>query len=93
MKKRLVAVALACVAIAVLGVLAFTQAGASSSGEVTLTRQADGSMVLADLGATLPCWTCTRTSTVPSARTCTPRWTPRSGNSRRRARSRSSSTP
>ncbi|GAA2873862.1 DsbA family protein [Nonomuraea rubra] len=54
MKKRLVAVALACVAIAVLGVLAFTQAGASSSGEVTLTRQADGSMVLADLGGDAP---------------------------------------
>ncbi|TYB63225.1 thioredoxin domain-containing protein [Nonomuraea sp. PA05] len=54
MKKRLMAVALACAAIVVLGVLAFSQPGVSSSGEVTLTRQADGSMVLADLGSDAP---------------------------------------
>ncbi|UBU11924.1 DsbA family protein [Nonomuraea gerenzanensis] len=54
MKKRLMAIALACAAIAVLGVLAFSGPGVSSSGEVTLTRQADGSMVLADLGSDAP---------------------------------------
>ncbi|WP_084772468.1 DsbA family protein [Nonomuraea candida] len=53
MMKRLMAVAAACVAIAVLGVLAFARSGASSDG-VTLTRQADGSMVLADLGSDAP---------------------------------------
>ncbi|WP_433433683.1 DsbA family protein [Nonomuraea sp. CA-141351] len=47
MMKRLLAVALACVAIAVLGVLAFSGPGESSQG-VRLARQVDGSMVLAD---------------------------------------------
>ncbi|MEV0624444.1 DsbA family protein [Nonomuraea wenchangensis] len=51
--KRLVAVAVACVAIAVLGVLAFTQPG-ESSAEVRLTRQLDGSMVLANRGGDAP---------------------------------------
>ncbi|GAA1665926.1 thioredoxin domain-containing protein [Nonomuraea maheshkhaliensis] len=53
MMKRLLAVALAGLAIAVLGVLAFSEPGESSDG-VTLTRQADGSMVLADLGSKAP---------------------------------------
>ncbi|MEW9551495.1 DsbA family protein [Nonomuraea sp. NPDC050783] len=53
MMKRLVAVAVACVAIAVLGVLAFSEPGASSEG-VRLTRQIDGSMVLADKGSDAP---------------------------------------
>ncbi|MCK2212749.1 DsbA family protein [Actinomadura sp. ATCC 31491] len=53
MMKRLVAVAVACVAIAVLGVLAFSEPGASSEG-VRLTRQVDGSMVLADRGGDAP---------------------------------------
>ncbi|MEV4547589.1 DsbA family protein [Nonomuraea wenchangensis] len=51
--KRLVAVAVACVAIAVLGVLAFTEPG-ESSAEVRLTRQLDGSMVLANRGGDAP---------------------------------------
>ncbi|MCF6472401.1 hypothetical protein FAF44_28990 [Nonomuraea sp. MG754425] len=56
MMKRLMAVALACAAIVVLGVLALSGPGASSSGsgEVTLTRQADGSMILADLKSEAP---------------------------------------
>ncbi|MEV0378539.1 thioredoxin domain-containing protein [Nonomuraea sp. NPDC050643] len=53
MKKRLLAVALACVAIAVLGVLAFSEPGVSSEG-VRLARQTDGSMVLADRGSDAP---------------------------------------
>ncbi|MEU6792271.1 thioredoxin domain-containing protein [Nonomuraea wenchangensis] len=53
MMKRLVAVAVACVAIAVLGVLAFSEPG-ESSAEVRLTRQLDGSMVLADRGGDAP---------------------------------------
>ncbi|GAA3679122.1 hypothetical protein GCM10022224_049150 [Nonomuraea antimicrobica] len=53
MMKRLMAVAAACVAIAVLGVLAFSEPGASSDG-VQLTRQADGSVILADLGGDAP---------------------------------------
>lgn len=53
MMKRLMAVVAACVAIAVLGVLAYAEPGASSDG-VTLTRQADGSMILADLGSKAP---------------------------------------
>ncbi len=51
--KRLVAVAVACVAIAVLGVLAFIEPG-ESSAEVRLTRQLDGSMVLANRGGDAP---------------------------------------
>ncbi|TMS00743.1 DsbA family protein [Nonomuraea basaltis] len=53
MMKRLVAVALACVAIAVLAVLAFSEPGVSSDG-VRLIRQADGSMVLADRSSGAP---------------------------------------
>jgi protein-disulfide isomerase len=53
MMKRLMAIVAACVAIAVLGVLAYAEPGASSDG-VTLTRQADGSMILADLGGKAP---------------------------------------
>ncbi|MGA5759223.1 DsbA family protein [Nonomuraea bangladeshensis] len=53
MMKRLVAVAVACAVIAVLGVLAFSEPG-ESSAEVRLTRQLDGSMVLADRGGDAP---------------------------------------
>ncbi|MEZ7130690.1 DsbA family protein [Nonomuraea sp. AD125B] len=53
MMKRLVAVAVACAVIAVLGVLAFSGPG-ESSAEVRLTRQLDGSMVLADRGGDAP---------------------------------------
>ncbi|MEV4106966.1 thioredoxin domain-containing protein [Nonomuraea sp. NPDC049695] len=53
MMKRLLAVALACVALAVLGVLAFSEPGESSE-EVRLARQVDGSMVLADRSSTAP---------------------------------------
>ncbi|MEQ4719098.1 thioredoxin domain-containing protein [Nonomuraea sp. B19D2] len=53
MMKRLLAVALACVAIAVLGVLAFSKPGESSDG-VRLARQVDGSMVLADRSGEAP---------------------------------------
>ncbi|MFG1704639.1 DsbA family protein [Nonomuraea sp. M3C6] len=53
MMKRLVAVAVACVAIAVLGVLAFSEPGESSDG-VRLTRQIDGTMVLADRSREAP---------------------------------------
>ncbi|MEV5325462.1 DsbA family protein [Nonomuraea fastidiosa] len=53
MRKRLMAVAAAFAAIAVLGVLAFARPGVSSDG-VELTRQADGSMILADLGSDAP---------------------------------------
>ncbi|MFC4112396.1 DsbA family protein [Nonomuraea zeae] len=53
MMKRLVAVAIACVAIAVLGVLAFSKPGASSDG-VRLARQVDGSMVLGERGSDAP---------------------------------------
>ncbi|MEV1175828.1 thioredoxin domain-containing protein [Nonomuraea sp. NPDC049784] len=53
MKKRLLAVALACVAIAVLGVLALSRPGESSE-EVRLARQVDGSMVLADRSSDAP---------------------------------------
>ncbi|MEV4473721.1 MULTISPECIES: DsbA family protein [Nonomuraea] len=53
MKKRLMAVVAAFAAITVLGVLAFSQPGASSDG-VQLSRQADGSMILADLGSDAP---------------------------------------
>lgn len=51
--KRLMVVALACAAIAVLGVLSFAGSGASSEG-VKLARQDDGSMILADLGSEAP---------------------------------------
>ncbi|MED7930079.1 thioredoxin domain-containing protein [Nonomuraea sp. LP-02] len=51
--KRLVAVVVACAAIAALGVLAFSEPG-ESSAEVRLTRQLDGSMVLADRGGDAP---------------------------------------
>ncbi|GAA1714181.1 hypothetical protein GCM10009734_16640 [Nonomuraea bangladeshensis] len=47
------AVAVACAVIAVLGVLAFSEPG-ESSAEVRLTRQLDGSMVLADRGGDAP---------------------------------------
>ncbi|GAA3231353.1 DsbA family protein [Nonomuraea helvata] len=53
MMKRLLAVALACVALAVLGALAFSEPGESSEG-VRLARQVDGSMVLADRSGTAP---------------------------------------
>ncbi|MET9250173.1 thioredoxin domain-containing protein [Nonomuraea sp. NPDC003709] len=53
MMKRLLAVALACVAIAILGVVSFSEPGRSSDG-VRLTRQMDGSMVLADRGGDAP---------------------------------------
>ncbi|MEU6711837.1 thioredoxin domain-containing protein [Nonomuraea sp. NPDC046802] len=53
MMKRLMVVAAACVAIAVLGVLAFSSPGMSSDG-VRLKRQADGSMVLADKSSKAP---------------------------------------
>ncbi|MEO3870507.1 thioredoxin domain-containing protein [Nonomuraea sp. B12E4] len=53
MMKRLVAVAAACVAIAALGVLAFSEPGASPDG-VRLSRQVDGSMVLADRSSDAP---------------------------------------
>ncbi|MEV4288771.1 thioredoxin domain-containing protein [Nonomuraea bangladeshensis] len=53
MMKRLVAVVVACAAIAALGVLAFSEPG-ESSAEVRLTRQLDGSMVLADRGGDAP---------------------------------------
>ncbi|TDD26407.1 DsbA family protein [Nonomuraea diastatica] len=53
MVKRLVAVAVACAVIAVIGVLAFAEPGVSS-GEVRLTRQVDGSMVLADRSSQAP---------------------------------------
>ncbi|SET27905.1 DsbA family protein [Nonomuraea wenchangensis] len=51
--KRLVAVAVACAVIAMLGVLAFSEPG-ESSAEVRLTRQLDGSMVLANRGGDAP---------------------------------------
>ncbi|TDD47766.1 hypothetical protein E1286_16770 [Nonomuraea terrae] len=54
MMKRLVAVAVACAAIVVMGVLAFSEPGVSSSEGVRLTRQADGSMVLADRSSDAP---------------------------------------
>ncbi|MEU1723513.1 thioredoxin domain-containing protein [Nonomuraea sp. NPDC005692] len=47
MMKRLVAVAVACAALVMLGVLAFSEPG-ETAGSVRLTRQLDGSMVLAD---------------------------------------------
>jgi protein-disulfide isomerase len=53
MMKRLVAVAIACAAIVVLGVLAFSEPGVSSDG-VRLARQADGSMVLGDRASDAP---------------------------------------
>ncbi|SDK13956.1 DsbA family protein [Nonomuraea jiangxiensis] len=53
MMKRLVAVAMACVAIVVLGVLAFSEPDASPDG-VRLTRQVDGTMVLADRSSKAP---------------------------------------
>ncbi|TDC04663.1 protein-disulfide isomerase [Nonomuraea longispora] len=53
MVKRLVAVAVACAVIAGISVLAFAEPGVSS-GEVRLTRQADGSMVLADRSSQAP---------------------------------------
>ncbi|MGW0806962.1 DsbA family protein [Nonomuraea sp. NPDC002799] len=53
MMKRLMAVVVACVAIAVLGVLAFSEPSESSDG-VRLTRQIDGSMVLADKASDAP---------------------------------------
>ncbi|MGN9839018.1 DsbA family protein [Nonomuraea sp. H19] len=52
--KRLVAVAVACVAIAVIGVLAFWEPPGASSDGVRLTRQVDGSMVLADKAGDAP---------------------------------------
>jgi protein-disulfide isomerase len=53
MMKRLVAVAIACAALVVLGVLAFSEPG-ESAGKVRLTRQIDGSMVLADKSSDAP---------------------------------------
>ncbi|GAA3564639.1 hypothetical protein GCM10022419_051620 [Nonomuraea rosea] len=53
MMKRWVAVAIACAAIVVLGVLAFSEPGASSEG-VRLARQVDGSMVLGARGSDAP---------------------------------------
>ncbi|QYC44576.1 DSBA-like thioredoxin domain protein [Nonomuraea coxensis DSM 45129] len=53
MMKRLVAVAVACATIVMLGVLAFSEPG-ESSAEVRLTRQLDGSMVLAERGGDAP---------------------------------------
>ncbi|KAB8193661.1 thioredoxin domain-containing protein [Nonomuraea phyllanthi] len=53
MMKRLLAVALACAAIVVLGVLAFSEPSESSGG-VRLARQVDGSMVLADRSSHAP---------------------------------------
>ncbi|MBF8190771.1 thioredoxin domain-containing protein [Nonomuraea sp. K274] len=53
MTKRLVAVGVACVAIALLGVLAFSNPGTSSEG-VRLSRQIDGTMVLADRSSEAP---------------------------------------
>jgi protein-disulfide isomerase len=53
MMKRLVAVAVACAALVVLGVLALSKPG-ESAGTVRLTRQIDGSMVLADKSGHAP---------------------------------------
>ncbi|GGS74597.1 DsbA family protein [Nonomuraea spiralis] len=53
MMKRLVAVAIACAALVVLGVLAFSEPG-ETAGSVRLTRQIDGSMVLADKSGDAP---------------------------------------
>ncbi|MFG2075887.1 Protein-disulfide isomerase [Nonomuraea maritima] len=54
MMKRLMAVALACAAIVVIGVLGFSEPGVSSSDGARLTRQADGTMVLADRSSNAP---------------------------------------
>ena len=54
MMKRLMAVAAAFVAIVVLGALSFFSGTGVSSEGVTLTRQADGSMILADLASEAP---------------------------------------
>jgi protein-disulfide isomerase len=51
--KRLVAVAIACAAVVVLGILAFSEPG-QTAGTVRLTRQIDGSMVLADKSGNAP---------------------------------------
>ncbi|MFI9592223.1 DsbA family protein [Nonomuraea sp. NPDC052265] len=53
MMKRLVAVVVACAALVVLGVLAFSEPG-ETAGSVRLTRQLDGSMVLADRSSDAP---------------------------------------
>ncbi|MER6506912.1 thioredoxin domain-containing protein [Nonomuraea sp. NPDC001636] len=53
MMKRLVAVAVACAALVMLGVLAFSEPG-ETAGSVRLTRQLDGSMVLADRSGDAP---------------------------------------
>ncbi|MER6574631.1 thioredoxin domain-containing protein [Nonomuraea sp. NPDC001023] len=53
MMKRLVAVVVACAALVVLGVLAFSEPG-ETAGSVRLTRQLDGSMVLADRSSHAP---------------------------------------
>ncbi len=54
MMKRMVAIGVACAALAVLAVVTFSGPGRSSPGEVRLTRQPDGSMVLADRGSQAP---------------------------------------
>ncbi|WP_336206002.1 DsbA family protein [Nonomuraea sp. LPB2021202275-12-8] len=54
MMKRVVAVVVACAALAVLTVVTFADPGRPSQGEVRLMRQPDGSMVLADKGGQAP---------------------------------------
>ncbi|MEU5862326.1 thioredoxin domain-containing protein [Nonomuraea sp. NPDC047529] len=53
MMKRLIAVVVAGAALVVLGVLAFSEPG-ETAGSVRLTRQLDGSMVLADRSSDAP---------------------------------------
>lgn len=54
MMKRVAAVGVACVALVMIAVVTFSGPGQSSSGEVRLMRQPDGSMVLADKGGDAP---------------------------------------
>lgn len=54
MMKRMAAIVVACAALVVLAVVTFSGPGRSAPGEVRLTRQPDGSMVLADRGSQAP---------------------------------------
>ena len=54
MMKRMAAIVVACAALVVLAVVTFSGPGRSAPGEVRLTRQPDGSMVLADKGGQAP---------------------------------------